>query len=662
MFGQPSGPSSVHPLGVDELGRDILARIIYGARVSLEVAFISTGLAVFFGVIVGTLAGFLGGWLDTALSRIMDIVLAFPILLLAIGLSSACTLGNGCLGGLINPGRTTLIFVIALSSWPYIGRIIRGQVLSLREKEFVEAARSLGASNGRIMRREILPNLVAPIIVYTSLVLPTNILYEAALSFLGRRGAAADRELGPDDRHGGADLRLGLVVHAVPGHRAGRHRSRLQPRGRRAAGRPRPAQHQQVNSSTQTGGAQPAYASVKAKAGTRATRARRRARARRVRWQQQRQERRRWQHCQEERLERSDVCIRRGRRRQRQRSQGQQKGGTLKVVSAEGWQHLDPGQSYFQIDYLVMYAVHRPLYSFDPSSKLTPDLAAGPAADQPGRQDRHGQDQAQRHVLAAAVKRAVTSDDVKYAFERHFNPNVPNGYATSYYPIVGVRKSKGGPISGIETPDKTTIVFHLTKNFGATFAQALTLPGTAPVPKEVAGPMDKKTPTTYDSEVTKQAFSGPYMIPSYAPGRSLTLVRNPNWKADTDYRPAYADTIVWKAGGDANVLARQTLNSPDLLMADGPPAPVLKTAYQPEARTSCRSRRWASYYAALNTTRPPFDNVNLRQAPRSRSPIATPTCSPAAASWSARWPRTSSGRRSPASRRPAAPTASGSTS
>jgi peptide/nickel transport system permease protein len=185
LFGQPVGPNSAHPFGVDDLGRDILARTIYGARVSLEVAFISTGIAVIVGVTIGTLAGFLGGWLDTLLSRIMDIVLAFPILLLAIGLSAACTLGNGCLGGLITPGRTTLIVVIALSSWPYIGRIIRGQVLSMREKEFVEAARSLGASNGRIMRREILPNLVAPIIVYASLVLPTNILYEAALSFLG---------------------------------------------------------------------------------------------------------------------------------------------------------------------------------------------------------------------------------------------------------------------------------------------------------------------------------------------------------------------------------------------------------------------------------------------------------------------------------------------
>ena len=184
-FGQPIGPNSAHPFGVDDLGRDVLARTIYGSRVSLEVAFVSTGIAVFIGVAVGIAAGFFGGWIDTTLSRIMDVILAFPILLLAIGLSSACTLGNGCLGGIIKPGRTTLIFVIALASWPYIGRIIRGQVLSLREKEFVEAARSLGAGNGRIMRREILPNLVAPIIVYSSLVLPTNVLYEAALSFLG---------------------------------------------------------------------------------------------------------------------------------------------------------------------------------------------------------------------------------------------------------------------------------------------------------------------------------------------------------------------------------------------------------------------------------------------------------------------------------------------
>jgi peptide/nickel transport system permease protein len=185
IFGQPTGPSSAHPFGVDELGRDVLARTIYGAQVSLEVAFIATGAAVLIGVAIGVTAGYFRGWIDSLLGRLMDVVLAFPILLLAIGLASACSLGKGCLGGLITPGRVTLIVVIALSSWPYIGRIVRGQTLSLREKEFVEAARALGASDTRIMRREILPNLVAPIIVYSSLVLPTNILYEAALSFLG---------------------------------------------------------------------------------------------------------------------------------------------------------------------------------------------------------------------------------------------------------------------------------------------------------------------------------------------------------------------------------------------------------------------------------------------------------------------------------------------
>ena len=184
-FGQPLGPSSAHPFGVDELGRDLVARVIYGARVSLEVAFISTGIAVLIGTLIGTMAGFFRGWVDSLLARTMDIVLAFPILLLAIGLASACSLGKGCLGGLITPGQVTLVVVIALSSWPYIGRIVRGQVLSIREKEFIDAARSLGASNARIMRKEVLPNLVAPIIVYTSLVLPTNVLYEAALSFLG---------------------------------------------------------------------------------------------------------------------------------------------------------------------------------------------------------------------------------------------------------------------------------------------------------------------------------------------------------------------------------------------------------------------------------------------------------------------------------------------
>jgi peptide/nickel transport system permease protein len=184
-FGLPSGPSGEHPLGVDQIGRDVMSRVIYGSRVSLTVAVIATALIVMIGTTVGMIAGFYRGWVDTLLSRSMDVVLAFPVLLLALGLGAACSFGGGCLGGLIQPGLPVVLFVIVLAQWPYFARIIRGQVLSLREKEFVEAARSLGAGNLRIIFREILPNLLAPIIVYTTLIIPVNILFEASLSFLG---------------------------------------------------------------------------------------------------------------------------------------------------------------------------------------------------------------------------------------------------------------------------------------------------------------------------------------------------------------------------------------------------------------------------------------------------------------------------------------------
>jgi peptide/nickel transport system permease protein len=184
-FGLPSGPSSEHLFGVDPIGRDVFSRVIYGAQVSLKVALIGTGLSVVLGICFGMIAGYFRGWADTAISRSLDILLAFPVLLLGLGLATACSGANGCAGGLIQPGLSVVIFIIVVANTPYVARIIRGQVLSLREKEFVEASRSLGASNARIMFREILPNLVAPIIVYATLFIPANILLEAALSFLG---------------------------------------------------------------------------------------------------------------------------------------------------------------------------------------------------------------------------------------------------------------------------------------------------------------------------------------------------------------------------------------------------------------------------------------------------------------------------------------------
>ena len=184
-FGLPEGPSSEHLFGVDPLGRDVFSRVLYGAQVSLTVAFIGTGLSVVLGVFLGTVSAYYRRWVDTMIARTLDVMLAFPVLLLGLGLATACSGEDGCVGGLIQPGLSVVIAIIVLANTPYVARIIRGQVLSLREKEFVEASRSLGASNSRIMFRDILPNLVAPIIVYATLFIPANILLEAALSFLG---------------------------------------------------------------------------------------------------------------------------------------------------------------------------------------------------------------------------------------------------------------------------------------------------------------------------------------------------------------------------------------------------------------------------------------------------------------------------------------------
>ena len=183
-FGSPLGPSSAHPFGVDPLGQDVMSRVIYGTRASLEVGIIGTAISTLIGVVVGLLAGFYGGWVDTLLARTMDVFLSIPILLLGLGVGSACAV-KGCAKGLIQPGLGVIIFLIALTTWPFFGRIVRGLVLSLREREFVDASTALGASDLRIMFKEILPNLAAPIIVYASLQIPFNILIEAALSYLG---------------------------------------------------------------------------------------------------------------------------------------------------------------------------------------------------------------------------------------------------------------------------------------------------------------------------------------------------------------------------------------------------------------------------------------------------------------------------------------------
>jgi len=184
-IGGLGGISAHHWLGVDlPNGRDIFARIVYGARYSLGIAGVSTVVAIVIGVVLGMIAGYFGGFVDAFLSRLMDLFLAFPVLLLSISILGV--LPNNAFGLTGNSLRIgLLVVVIGFFSWPYIGRIVRGQTLAMREREFVDAARSLGAGPFRIIFKEILPNLVAPILVYATLLIPANILFEAALSFLG---------------------------------------------------------------------------------------------------------------------------------------------------------------------------------------------------------------------------------------------------------------------------------------------------------------------------------------------------------------------------------------------------------------------------------------------------------------------------------------------
>jgi ABC-type dipeptide/oligopeptide/nickel transport system permease subunit len=185
-FGLPKGPNSEFWFGADSAGRDVFVRVIYGARISLLVGLLATGIAVFIGVTLGVLAGYRGGKIDTFFSRGSDVVLALPLLLFAIGISTACSSSpQGCFDGLLEPGLRLVVVVIALFSWPYVFRIVRSQTLSLREREFVEASRASGEGDLGIMLREVLPNLLSTVIVYASLLIPQSILFEAYLTFLG---------------------------------------------------------------------------------------------------------------------------------------------------------------------------------------------------------------------------------------------------------------------------------------------------------------------------------------------------------------------------------------------------------------------------------------------------------------------------------------------
>ena len=173
-LGDPLPPGAPFLLGTDELGRDIFSRLLYGARISLVVAVVATSLSVVIGATIGLCAGYFGGWTDTILMRMTDVVLAFPLLLLAIAL-----------GALLQPGLRSILIVITLVSWTGVARTVRGEILSLRERDFVSAARALGAGSARIMVRHLLPNVLPTIVVMGALSISSTVLLDAGLSFLG---------------------------------------------------------------------------------------------------------------------------------------------------------------------------------------------------------------------------------------------------------------------------------------------------------------------------------------------------------------------------------------------------------------------------------------------------------------------------------------------
>jgi peptide/nickel transport system permease protein len=173
--GVPLGPSRAFPLGADALGRDVLARLLFGARVSLLVSTLGTLLAVVVGLITGLLAGYYRGWLDTVVSRFIDAMMAIPVLLLAIALAAVLERG----------GVWMIVLILGLVNWTYLARLIRAEVLSLRERDFVEAARALGVRDSGVLLRHLLPSLTGPVVVFATLSMAGNILLESALSFLG---------------------------------------------------------------------------------------------------------------------------------------------------------------------------------------------------------------------------------------------------------------------------------------------------------------------------------------------------------------------------------------------------------------------------------------------------------------------------------------------
>jgi peptide/nickel transport system substrate-binding protein len=304
---------------------------------------------------------------------------------------------------------------------------------------------------------------------------------------------------------------------------------------------------------------------------------------------------------------------------------GGKKGGTLNVAQSTDFEHLDPGQSYYQLDYEITSATQRGLYSYKPNtfSEATPDIAEGSAQISDANKLITIKIRKGVH-FSPPVNREVTAADVVYAIDRVANPNVANPYYLGYLEAVeGMKAAKGGPVPGVKAIDKYTLQVKLTQPQAGIVVASMVLPYSAPVPEEYAKKFDAKKPSEYTSYMVA---TGPYMLKAdsqgkilgtgYQAGKSATLVRNPNWNASTDFRPAYLDQINISIGGDSNVIGRQVLEGSHMLQTDAPVAPVLKLAvqqYRSQLQISAGGGA-GDRYIAVNNSNGPFKNVNLRRA------------------------------------------------
>ncbi len=308
-------------------------------------------------------------------------------------------------------------------------------------------------------------------------------------------------------------------------------------------------------------------------------------------------------------------------------SEQRKRGGTLDILAAGDVDYMDPGQAYYSFSFQVLKPVHRALYSVPANAfNAVPDLAAG--APQVSGDGKTVTVRIKRGIrYSPPLSREVVAADVKYAIERAFAASLANSYAYAYFAVIKGSPAKPPktpkPISGITTPDKYTVVFKLKEVQGA-FTDALVMPITAPVPKDYAAKYDNKTTSDY---AFHQVATGPYMVANnsagnvkgigYTPGRLIRLVRNPNWNARTDFRPAYLDQIDIREGfTDSTVASRQILNGSADHAADfGPPPAIIKQVTS-TSRYKDNMYGWplGTTYVGLNTQKKPFDDLNVRRA------------------------------------------------